>query len=87
MAMRLVIISVFCIFLFNSCQDAGRDSLQTGYAGLDTISPDRWQALSQKRIFFGHKSVGAKRGQITAVDIGFDIGQSGQGAFVDDYVI
>lgn len=58
MAMRLVILSVFCIFLFNSCQDAGRDSLQTGYEGLDTISPDRWQALSQKKIFFGHKSVG-----------------------------
>lgn len=34
-------------------------NLQAGYARLDGISGDRWEALSQKTIFFGHKSVGA----------------------------
>ena len=33
-------------------------TLQAGYSRLDEISGDRWDALSQKRIFFGHKSVG-----------------------------
>jgi hypothetical protein len=34
------------------------DSLQTGLSRLDEISGNYWDALSQKRIFFGHKSVG-----------------------------
>jgi len=33
-------------------------SLQTGYGRLDKISADQWEALADRRIFFGHKSVG-----------------------------
>ena len=33
--------------------------LRSSYSRLDEISQDRWDVLSQKKIFFGHKSVGA----------------------------
>jgi len=33
--------------------------LKDSNAKLDVISQDRWDALSQKKVFFGHKSVGA----------------------------
>jgi len=33
--------------------------LRSSYSKLDEISQDRWDVLSQKKIFFGHKSVGA----------------------------
>ncbi|MCG7852983.1 MAG: hypothetical protein MIO92_10730, partial [Methanosarcinaceae archaeon] len=33
--------------------------LHRRYSRLDEISQDRWDALSKKKIFFGHKSVGA----------------------------
>lgn len=44
--------------LFNCCQGSGMDDLQLRYSQLEAISPDRWEDLSQKRLFFGHKSVG-----------------------------
>jgi hypothetical protein len=34
------------------------ENLEAGYSRLDAISQDRWDALAQQRIFFGHKSVG-----------------------------
>ena len=58
MKIRHGVIMVFGIFLLNSCREAGMENLQAGFLRLDEISRDRWDALSQKRIFFGHKSVG-----------------------------
>ena len=46
------------VLLFAFCKETGMENLQARYSRLDEISGDRWGALSQKRIFFGHKSVG-----------------------------
>lgn len=55
--MRLILIVVLGL-LFTSCQEAGRPNVEAGYGRLDQIPQERWDALSQKKIFFGHKSVG-----------------------------
>jgi len=34
------------------------ENLKSGYSRLDGISPGRWETLAQKKVFFGHKSVG-----------------------------
>jgi hypothetical protein len=58
MNIRHSVIVIFGIFLFNSCKGAGMEILQAGYSRLDEISQARWDVLSQKKIFFGHQSVG-----------------------------
>ena len=58
MKIRNGFIAVCGIFLLNSCREAGMENLQAGFLRLDEISSDRWDALSQKKVFFGHKSVG-----------------------------
>jgi len=58
MEIRHGFIILMGIFLCNSCREAGMNNLQAGFARLDGISQDRWDALSQKKVFFGHKSVG-----------------------------
>lgn len=40
------------------CRGSGTESLSPYYAKLDAVPQDKWLALSQKKIFFGHKSVG-----------------------------
>ena len=59
MKIRHGLIIALGVFLLNSCREAGRENGQAGLTRLDEISADRWVALSQKKIFFGHKSVGA----------------------------
>jgi hypothetical protein len=59
MKIRDGIVLVMGLFLFNSCQEKGMEILRKSYSRLDEISQDRWDALSQRKIFFGHKSVGA----------------------------
>jgi len=59
MKIRDGIVLVMGLFLFNSCQEKGMEILHKSYSRLDQISQDRWDALSQRKIFFGHKSVGA----------------------------
>ena len=58
MKFRYGTIVIFGILFSNSCKEAGMENLQTRYSRLDEISQGRWDALSQKRIFFGHQSVG-----------------------------
>jgi len=53
----------FCLgfasqLLFSSCKEAGTKSVQAGLERLDEISADEWEALANRRIFFGHQSVG-----------------------------
>lgn len=50
---------VLGVFLITSCREAGMEIGQADLSRLDEISSDRWEVLSQKKIFFGHKSVGA----------------------------
>jgi hypothetical protein len=52
------LMAVVGLFLFISCKETGMESLQSGYERLDATPPNRWADLAQKRIFFGHKSVG-----------------------------
>ena len=59
MKIRDGIVLVVGAFLFNSCRETGMEILRSSYSRLDEISQDRWDVLSQKKIFFGHKSVGA----------------------------
>jgi hypothetical protein len=59
MKIRDGMVLVIGLFLFNSCQETGMEALRKSYSRLDEISQDRWDALFQKKIFFGHKSVGA----------------------------
>jgi hypothetical protein len=58
MKVRCGLVIVLGILLFTSCKETGMKNLQAGYSRLDQISADRWEALSQKKVFFGHKSVG-----------------------------
>ena len=53
-----MVLSVLSLALFISCKESGMKSLQSGHDRLDAISPHRWEILAQKKIFFGHKSVG-----------------------------
>jgi hypothetical protein len=53
------IVLIIGLLLFCSCKETGMEILRKSYSRLDEISQDRWDALSQKKVFFGHKSVGA----------------------------
>lgn len=57
--MRLILIAAFGILSLASCRQAATESLNAAYDRLDRVPRERWQALAQKKIFFGHKSVGA----------------------------
>jgi hypothetical protein len=59
MKIRDGIVLVMGLFLLNSCQEKGVEILRKSYSKVDEISQDRWDALSKRKIFFGHKSVGA----------------------------
>lgn len=50
--------ALITIFLFSSCVDISQEKLSASYARLEQISQARWEALSQKKIYFGHMSVG-----------------------------
>lgn len=50
---------ILSAILLTSCQEKGMEILRDSYASLDAISQDNWDALARKKIFFGHKSVGA----------------------------
>jgi hypothetical protein len=59
MKIRCGFLIVLGVFLLTSCREAGMEIGQADLSRLDEISADRWEALSQKKVFFGHKSVGA----------------------------
>jgi hypothetical protein len=59
MKFRYGMILILGLLLGNSCREADMKNLQAEYSRLDEISQDRWDALSQKKIYFGHQSVGA----------------------------
>ena len=59
MKMKSVSYSLIMAFvLFSGCRAARTVSLESHYARLDEVSHDKWKALANKRVFFGHKSVG-----------------------------
>ena len=59
MKIRDGIVLAMGLFLLNSCQEKGMEILRQSYSKVDEIPQDRWDALAQRKIFFGHKSVGA----------------------------
>ncbi len=52
------IIFVSALVFQMGCKGDGMKLLEQRNAILETISAEQWERLSQKRIFFGHKSVG-----------------------------
>ncbi len=54
-----IIIVILGLFLSSSCREAKVEIVKDRYVKLDAVSLDRWDALSRKKVFFGHKSVGA----------------------------
>ncbi len=57
--MRLILIAAFGLLSLASCRQAATESLNAAYDRLDRVPRDRWEALAHKKVFFGHKSVGA----------------------------
>jgi len=49
---------LMALVFFAGCQGKKAIPLGSYYARLDAIPKERWEALAQKKIFFGHKSVG-----------------------------
>jgi len=55
---KIVVIFIFSIFmLFVSC-DGGQMTEKVTYDKLENVPASAWKALSEKKIYFGHQSVG-----------------------------
>jgi len=51
-------LTLLLIVISSGCAKGGSDVLGPYYARLEAVPQEKWDALAQKRIFFGHKSVG-----------------------------
>ena len=58
MAFSRGIILLLSTVLMVSCQKTEMQVTESNFSELDTVPQDQWDALSRKKIFFGHKSVG-----------------------------
>jgi hypothetical protein len=57
MSARRVIMVVFLIILFG-CKEKAMDPLNASYQRLQAVPQQKWDSLAQKKVFFGHQSVG-----------------------------
>ena len=51
-------LALLLLFVWSGCAKGAVDVLGPYYARLEAVPQEKWDALAQKRIFFGHKSVG-----------------------------